>query len=141
MANQVVGDRQQVGLLQRSRCALEDRSQDTMASRNGQFLLFDALPFFRPLPLDLLRRRRVGMMDAASWIGTNLDDLAALPAVDNDGLGHLLAWLLVRGELGACAVCLRLLDLQFDILIPSQGSALAEFHADEIWISCGLVSR
>jgi hypothetical protein len=28
---------------------LEDHSQDTMASRNGEFLLFDALPFFCPL--------------------------------------------------------------------------------------------
>jgi hypothetical protein len=40
-----------------------------MASRKGQFLLFDALPFLRPLPLDLLRRGHVGMVDAAAWIG------------------------------------------------------------------------
>src|ERR1700733_7652488 len=41
---------------------------------------------------------------------------------------------------GACTVCLRLLDLQLHILIPSQGShARGEFHAAEIWISCGLV--
>jgi hypothetical protein len=39
----------------RSRYALEDRSQDPMASRNGQFLLFDAPPFLGPLALDLLR--------------------------------------------------------------------------------------
>ena len=76
---------------------MEDRSQDTMASGNGQLLLFDALPFLRPLPLDLLRGRHVGMVDAASWIGTNLDDLSALAAVHNDGLSHLLAWLLVGG--------------------------------------------
>ena len=82
---------------------MEDRSQDTMASRNGQFLLFDALPFLCPLPLDLLRRRRVGMVDAASWIGTNLDDLSALAAVHDDGLSHLVAGLLLR--LGAW--CLR----------------------------------
>src|SRR5579863_5547488 len=97
MANQAVGDRQQVGLLQRSRYALEDRGQDAMTSRNGQFLLFDPLPFFYSLPLDLLRRRRVGVVDAASWIGTNLDDLSALAAVHHDGLSHLLAWLLVSG--------------------------------------------
>ena len=42
MADQVVGNCQQVSLLKRSRYALEDRSQDTMASRNGQFLLFDS---------------------------------------------------------------------------------------------------
>src|SRR6266478_8938078 len=96
-----------------------------MASRNGQFLLFDALPFLRPLPLNLLRRRRVGVVDAASGIGTNLYDLSALAAVHDDGLSHLLAWLLVCGELSACTVCFRLLDLQFHILIPSHGSALA----------------
>src|SRR5208282_5906964 len=96
-----------------------------MASRDGQFLLFDALPFLRPLPLDLLRRRRVGMVDAASGIGTNFDDLSALAAVHDDGLCHLLAGLLVSWQLGACAVCLRLLDLQLHILIPSQGSTLA----------------
>src|SRR5271165_5772848 len=96
-----------------------------MASRNGQFLLFDALPFLCPLPLNLLRRRRVGMVDTASWIGTDLDDLSALPAVHDDGLSHLRAWLLVNWQLGACAVCLRLLDLQLHIPIPSQGSALA----------------
>ena len=62
-----------------------------MASRNGQLLLFDALSFLGPLSLDLLRRRRVGMMSAASRIGTNLNYLSALAAVHDDGLGHLLA--------------------------------------------------
>jgi len=61
-----------------------------MASRNDQFLLLDALPFLCPLPLDLLRRGRVGMVDSASRIGTNLDDLSALAAVHDDGLGHLV---------------------------------------------------
>jgi len=96
-----------------------------MASRNGQFLFFDPPPFLGPFLLDLLRRRRVGMVGAASWIGTNLDDLAALAAVHDDGLSHLVAWLLVRGELGARAVYLRLLDLQLHIPIPSQRSAFA----------------
>ena len=58
-----------------------------MASRNRQFLLFDALPFLGPLPLDLLRRRRIRVMDTAGRIGTNLDDLSALAAVHDDGLG------------------------------------------------------
>src|SRR5580658_4710005 len=96
-----------------------------MASRNGEFLLFYPLPFLCPLPLDLLRRRRVGVVGAAGGIGTNLDDLSALSAVHDDGLSHLVAWLLVRGELGCCAVRLRFLDLQLHILIPSQGSAVA----------------
>src|SRR5258708_25025556 len=96
-----------------------------MASGDRQFLFFDALPFLRPLPLDLLRRRRVGMVGAASWIGTNLDDLPALPAVHDDGLSHLVARLLIRGELGACAVRLELLDFQLHIVIPPQGSASA----------------
>src|SRR5216683_1508814 len=96
-----------------------------MASRNGQFLLFDALPFLRPLPLDLLPRRRVGMVDTAGRIGTNLDHLSALTAVHDDGLSHLLAWLLASRELCACATCFRLLDLQLHVLIPSQGSTLA----------------
>src|SRR5260370_7172703 len=90
-----------------------------MASRDGQFFLFDALPFFCPLALDLLRRRRVGMVDAASWIGTNLDDLSALAAVHDDRLCHLLAGLLVSWKLGACAVCLRFLDLHLHIPFPS----------------------
>jgi hypothetical protein len=34
------------------------------------------------------------MVNAASWIGTNLDDLSALAAVHDDGLSHLFAWLL-----------------------------------------------
>src|SRR5580700_1630483 len=95
-----------------------------MASRNGQFLLFDAPPFLCTLPLDLLRRGCVGVVDTAGRIGTDLDELSALPAVHDDGLSHLLAWLLVSRQLGACAVGLWLLDLQLHVLIPSQGSAL-----------------
>src|SRR5437879_6386941 len=110
VADQVVGDRKQVGFLQGNRDALEDRGQDTMASRNGQFLLFDALPFLCPLALDLLRRRRVGMVGTAGWIGINLEDLSALSAVHDDGLRHLVAWFLVRGELGSCAVRLGFPD-------------------------------
>ena len=74
---------------------MKDRGQYTMASRNGQFLLFDALPFLYPLPLDLLRRGRVGTVDTASRISTNPDDLSALPAVHDDSLCHLPAGLLV----------------------------------------------
>src|SRR5271163_1321541 len=79
-----------------------------MASRNGQFLLFDALPFLGPLPLDLLRRRCVGMVDAASWIGANLDNLPALTAVHDNRLSHLVTGFLNGREFGARAVRLGL---------------------------------
>ena len=65
------------------------------------------------------------MMDAARWIGANLNHQPALAAVHDDGFGHLLAGFLVGRQLACRAVCLRLLDLQLYILIPSQGSALA----------------
>ena len=94
-----------------------------MASRNGQFLLFDALPFLCTFPLDLLRRRRVGVVDAASCIGANLYYLSALTSIHDNRLGHLVTGFLNGGELSARAV--RFLDLQLDIVIPSQGSALA----------------
>ncbi len=58
---------------------MEDRSQDTMASCNGQFLLFDAFPFLCPLPLDLLRRRRVGMMDTTGGSAQTLTTWPRLP--------------------------------------------------------------
>jgi hypothetical protein len=38
----------------------------------------------------LLRRRRVGVVDAASWVGTNLDHLSALASVHDYRLGHLV---------------------------------------------------
>ena len=59
-----------------------------MASRNCQFFLFDALPFLDPLPLDLLRRRRVGMMNTTSGIGTDLDDLTQA----YEGIFHLASF-------------------------------------------------
>jgi hypothetical protein len=70
-----------------------------------------------------------------------LDDLSALTAVHDDGLSHLLAWLLVSRQIGACAVRLRFLDLQIHILIPTMEAPALEFHAAEICISCGLASR
>jgi hypothetical protein len=61
-----------------------------MASRNRDFLFFDALPFLSPLSLDLLWRGRVGLVGAASWIGSDLDDLSALAAVHDNRLGHFV---------------------------------------------------
>jgi hypothetical protein len=98
---------------------LENGDKNSVASRNYQFLSPD------PLPLDLLRRRHVGMVYAASWIGTNLNDLSALPAIHDNRLGHLVTGFLVSRELGACAVRLGFFDLQLDVLILSQRSALA----------------
>jgi hypothetical protein len=69
------------------------------------------------------------MVNAASWTGTNLDDLASL-AVHDDGFSHLVAWLLVNRELGPCAVRLKPLNLQLHILIPPQGSA--QFLVDSL---------
>ena len=49
-----------------------------------------ALAFVGPFPLDLLRGGRVGMVDAAGRIGTNLDDLSTFTAVHDNRLGHLV---------------------------------------------------
>jgi hypothetical protein len=51
--------------------------------------------------------------------------LTTCPRFHDDRLSHLVAWFLVRGELATCTICFRLFDLQFDILIPPQGSAFA----------------
>ena len=86
---------------------------------DGQFFFLDASALFRPLLRDLLRRRRIGMVDAAIGIGTNLNCLAALPAVHDNGLGHLVTRLLRGWRLCGGAVGLRLPDFQFDVLISS----------------------
>jgi len=65
----------------------------------ASFLLLDPLRFLRPLPLHLLRGRRIGMVDRASWVGANLDDLSALTAIYDDGLSRLLARLLLPASL------------------------------------------
>ena len=59
------------------------------------------------------------MVDAASWIGTNLDDLSALAAVHDDGLSHLLARSLKPDLLRAHTVGFRFLDLQFQVAIAA----------------------
>src|ERR1039458_10350169 len=65
------------------------------------------------------------MMHAASWVSADFDDLSALAAVHHDGFSHLLARLLDRRQLRRCSVGLGLLDLEFHVVIPPQGSALA----------------
>ena len=53
------------------------------------------------------------MMHTAGKIGTNLYDLAALSAVHNDSLSHLVARSLEPDLLRAHTVSFRFLDLQF----------------------------
>ena len=78
-----------------------------------------------PLPLDLLRRRRVAVVDTASGIGTNLDDLSALTAVHDHSLGHLVTGFLNGWQFSVCPVLLCLLNLQLYVLIATQRSSLA----------------
>jgi len=96
-----------------------------MAYGDDQFFFLDALPLVCPLLRDLLRRRRIGMVDAAIGIGANLDCLSALATIHDDSLGHLVTGLLRSWQLGGYAVGLRFLDFQFDVLISSQGCSLA----------------
>src|ERR1700693_2842125 len=91
-----------------------------MAGRDRKLFFLDSLAFCCPFPLNLLGRWRIGTMHPASRIGTNLDDVSALASVRHDGLGHLVARLLERRQLGAFAVRPCLLDLQFDIVIASK---------------------
>ena len=48
---------------------------------NRQLLLFNALAFFRSFPFELLRRWAIAVMNAATWVGTDFDDLPALSSV------------------------------------------------------------
>jgi len=61
-----------------------------MANGDGLFAFFDAPTLLSPFLGNLLRRGCVVMVHAAIGIGTNLDDLSALAAVHDDGLGHLV---------------------------------------------------
>jgi hypothetical protein len=80
-------------------------------------------------------------MDAAIGIGANLHYLSALAPVHDDGLGHLVTRLLCGWQLWGCAVDLRLLDFQLDVLIPPKGAPSRKFQADEICTRVGLLSR
>src|SRR5208337_3049868 len=85
---------------------------------------FDALAFLDPFPRNLFGRGCVWVMHAASRVGADFDDLSALAAVHHDGFGHLLARLLDRRQLRRRSVGLGLLDLEFHVVVPPQGSAL-----------------
>src|ERR1017187_1470607 len=65
------------------------------------------------------------MMHAAREIGAYLNQFASPSAVHDHCFGHLLAWLLLRGNLGTCAVGLGLLDFKLHVTALSQRSAFA----------------
>jgi len=77
----------------------------------GGTLLFD---IFRCWPLV------VGIVNAAFWVGANLDDLATPPAIHDDGFRHAPARFLCRTGWARLTVLARCLALQFDVTIAPQ---------------------
>src|SRR5208282_3567464 len=65
------------------------------------------------------------MMHPARGIGADLNQLSSPSTVHDYCFGHLLAWLLLRGNLGTCAVGLGLLDFKLHVTVLSQRSAFA----------------
>src|SRR5208282_2552171 len=65
------------------------------------------------------------MMHSARGIGADLNQFSSPSTVHDHCFGHLLAWLLLRGNLGTCAVGFGLLDFKLHITALSQWSAFA----------------
>jgi hypothetical protein len=65
------------------------------------------------------------MVDTASWVGANLDDLSALTAIYDDGLSRLLVRLLLPDSLALAPFTFGFLISNSTLLIPSQESAFA----------------
>src|ERR1017187_5393740 len=65
------------------------------------------------------------MMHPARGIGADLNQFSSPSTVHDYCFGHLLAWLLLRGNLGTCAVGLGLLDFKLHVTVLSQRSAFA----------------
>src|ERR1700688_1166147 len=65
------------------------------------------------------------MMHPARGIGADLNQFSSPSTVHDHCFGHLLAWLLLRGNLGTCAVGFGLLDFKFHVTVLSQRSAFA----------------
>src|ERR1019366_1997633 len=63
------------------------------------------------------------MMHPARWIGADLNQFSSPSTVHDHCFGHLLAWLLLRGNLGTCAVGFGLLDFNLHVTVLSQRSA------------------
>src|ERR1700677_4383912 len=65
------------------------------------------------------------MMHPARGIGADLNQFSSPSTVHDHCFGHLLARLLLRGNLGTCAVGLGLLDFKLHVTVLSQRSAFA----------------
>src|ERR1700693_2339046 len=65
------------------------------------------------------------MMHPARGIGADLNQFSSPSTVHDHCLGHLLAWLLLRGNLGTCAVGFGLLDFKLHVTVLSQWSTLS----------------
>src|ERR1035437_8592718 len=65
------------------------------------------------------------MMHPARGIGADLNQFSSPSTVYDHGFGHLLAWLLLRGNLGTCAVSFGLLDFKLHVTVLSQWSAFS----------------
>src|SRR5260370_10772057 len=106
------------------------------------------------------------MMHPARGIGADLNQFSSPSTVHDHCFGHLLAWLLLRGNLGTCAVGFGLLDFKLHVTVLSQWSAFSgipsgrnlhqlgfgfermrhmriDFGPETLWVStlCGIKSQ
>src|ERR1017187_8482335 len=65
------------------------------------------------------------MMHAAREIGADLNQFSSPSTVHDHCFGHLLAWLLLRGCLGTCAVGFGFPDYKLHVTVLSQWSAFS----------------
>src|ERR1019366_9940233 len=65
------------------------------------------------------------MMHSAQGIGADLNQFSSPSTVHDHCFGHLLAWLLLRRNLGTCAVGFSLFDFKLHVTVLSQWSAFS----------------
>ena len=65
------------------------------------------------------------MMYPARRIGADLNQFSSPSTVHDHRFGHLLAWLLLWGNLGTCPVGFGLLDFKLHVTVLSQWSAFS----------------
>jgi len=75
------------------------------------------------------------MMHPARGIGADLNQFSPPSTVHDHCFGHLLAWLLLRGNLGTCAVGFGLLDFKLHVTVLPNGAPSRVFQAEEICTS------